>query len=256
IQNIDPKNSNYDGHEEIAAAIGDSKVVFLGEQDHGDAPTFLAKTKIIKYLHEKMGFDVLVFESNFLGFNRALANQHDLSFSSDPDYRKFIFPIWTNCLECTELFSYVDSSHLTESPILVSGMDPRLFYSGEGTFPITQFIENLDSVTIFDDASEKKNITKSLEVLIRNEYEASLSSAKLDSLYNFYDKAERRLNPKSFLAQSIRSLRGLTLSALDSTKSNNPRDIQMSDNFLWLKNEVFPDEKIIVWASSSHLFKG
>src|SRR5690606_2600472 len=113
-----------------------------------------------------------------------------------------------------------------------------------------------DSATIFDDASEKENITKSLEVLIRDEYEASLSSAKIDSLYKFYDKAERRLNPKSFLAQSIRSLRGFTLSALDSTESNNPRDIQMSDNFLWLKNEVFPDEKIIVWASSSHLFKG
>ncbi len=58
IVDIDPKNSNYEGFEKIAASIGDSKVVFVGEQDHGDAPTFLAKTKIIKYLHEKMGFNV------------------------------------------------------------------------------------------------------------------------------------------------------------------------------------------------------
>ncbi|MDR7128052.1 erythromycin esterase-like protein [Algoriphagus sp. 4150] len=53
----------------------------------------------------------------------------------------------------------------------------------------------------------------------------------------------------------MRSLKGFTYSALDSTESNNARDDQMSDNFLWLKNNIFPKEKIIVWASNSHLFK-
>lgn len=256
IENIDPKNSNYEGYEKIAAAIGDSKVVFLGEQDHGDAPTFLAKTKIIKYLHEKMGFNVLVFESNFLGLNQSLSNPSDLNFSTREDYRDFIFQLWANCMECSELFNYLDSSLSSSNPIHVSGMDPRLNHSGEGPIPITQIIQDLANENLFSDDTEKENITKILEELVKNEYETDLTSDRVDSLYSFLDRTENKLVQNSFLFQTVRSLRGFTSSALDSTESNNPRDIQMSDNFLWLKNKVFPDEKIIVWASSYHLFKG
>lgn len=109
-------------------------------------------------------------------------------------------------------------------------MDPRLFYSGEGEYPITQLIESLDSATLFDNHLEKENITKSLKILIRDEYDTDLTSAKVDSLYKFFNKAEKRMKPKSFLAQSIRSLRGFSHSALDSTESNNARDAQMSNN--------------------------
>lgn len=256
IENIDPKDENYNGFEKIAAAIGDSKVVFLGEQDHGDAPTFLAKTKIIKYLHEKMGFNVLVFESTFLGLNSSLANNEGSRFSTRSDYKNYIFPIWTNCGECTELFSYVDSSQLTESPIFVSGMDPQVYSSEKGPFPIDYLISNLASNNVFRDRMEWKNITRSIKTLVQDDYQAVLNPSAIDSLESFFKIAESKLNPASYLHQSLRSFKGFALSALDTTESNNARDAQMSDNFLWLKDHVFPDEKIIVWASNSHIFKG
>ena len=69
ISSISPDSTNYDDLSAIGNSIGNAQIVMLGEQDHGDASTFLAKTRLIKYLHEKKGFNVLAFESDFFGLN-------------------------------------------------------------------------------------------------------------------------------------------------------------------------------------------
>jgi len=131
IRTIDPDDLDFEDLRALQTSIGNASVV-LGEQDHGDAPTFLAKTRIIKFLHQQMDFDVLVFESDFYGLSRswelAKAGQ------ADPNaYRHDVYPLWANCSECSELFRYIDSHIGTDQELTVAGADrkPDLRFSAE-----------------------------------------------------------------------------------------------------------------------------
>ena len=65
LQDVELKNFDL-----IGQAIGDSRIVMLGEQDHGDGETFKKKIELVKFLIETKGFNVVAFESDFFAINK------------------------------------------------------------------------------------------------------------------------------------------------------------------------------------------
>lgn len=63
IRSINPDDQDFRDLEPLRAALEGIRLVLLGEADHGSGSDFLAKTRLVKFLHSELGFDVLAFET-------------------------------------------------------------------------------------------------------------------------------------------------------------------------------------------------
>lgn len=225
----------------LANAIGDSRIVMLGEQDHGDAAAFIAKTKIIKFLHERKGFDVLLFESDFYGFNNSTDN-----------YKESIYLMWTGCLECSGLFHYIDSCSTSDNKLIISGVDPRHVSKKTKSTYVVALKHVVDSVGGLTE-KEKELLVSVTSNLIKKEYESDVTKGEQKEFLTILDTLRKRFNEGTFWHQEIANLAGFGRSSWDTLRTNNPRDFQMGDNLLWLVNHKFKNRKVIVWAHNFHI---
>jgi erythromycin esterase len=129
IRSIDPQDEDFSDLEPLMQAIGSARVVQLGEPSHGAGSVFGAKARLIKFLHQRMGFDIVAWESGFYDVRLA---QAALRGAEDPVLaaQRGIMTVWSNAEEAKPLFEYVKASQNTTRPIEMVGLDMNVSAPG------------------------------------------------------------------------------------------------------------------------------
>ena len=272
INSISPDSISFKDLMPIGEAIGASTIVMLGEQAHGDGATFEAKSRLVKYLHEKKGFNVLVFESDFFALTEGWENLGKDKKSITRFFKENLYPVWSYCPQCSDLlYSYIPKSYQDNNPLTVAGFDSQFHgrYTADSIKSyLTSFLqtnhisyassEEFESFFLpFLDSLSKFNRQKS-------GYLDSLSRSNFAQNYIRFDNAidiiNKEISPKldstfaSVILENYKVFaRGLRYFGKDTLRDS--RDIRMGENLRWLAEVKFPGQKIIVWAADSHIMK-
>lgn len=255
VLSISPDSTDYRDLEVIGNSIGDAKIVMLGEGDHGDATTFLVKSRLIKYLHEKKGFTVLAFESDFFGLNNGWANVTRSNI--DTFLVKNIYPLWTYCPTCKDLFfNYIPNSLSSPSPLIITGFDCQM--------RVAPMVKALDSVIRKLDLPLAQSSAYTTEVLpMLNNWSLHIGDTALNKKFTGYlrqikEQLLKKLPGNDFwvlLINNLESSNKMYTSKKQYWTEVNTRDRQMAENLKWLNEVKYPNEKIIVWAANYHVSK-
>jgi erythromycin esterase-like protein len=253
-----PINSNntYYFLEEV---LKNKKVVLLGEQSHGDGATFDEKVTLIKYLHEKLGFNTIAFESGLYDNYKAFKD-----FSSKNQkiavFNESIGSIWSDTKSFQNLILYIDERAKLKDTLKIVGFD-----SQESSVFNNNFIEDLKQIIKKRKLKIAENtITKIEKVFISRDFE-NIATSKKDSLdlvsdYNLILNSFKSLKNLSLHEKMIQQVFISSISDVDfgvKLRQNqkiavqNPRDEQMAKNLIFL-SKLNPNEKIIAWGASYH----
>ncbi|HEY2473645.1 MAG TPA: erythromycin esterase family protein, partial [Candidatus Cybelea sp.] len=286
VASISPDDLDFSDLEPLRAAIGSRRIVMLGEESHGDGATFLAKTRLIEFLHERMGFNVLAFESGFYDMHRAWG---DLTSGTDPiaAIRSGVFGIWTDTEQTQALWRYIASQSQTSHPLVLAGIDSQF----TGTASKRYFLADLREVLADLPQDAQTQNARELVLGVVSSYFASpghgvarleafqkeTTTAQQARFYIAIEKLRQALESQSYSDPAKAARRDYWVQVLASTSVQfehtwhedfehlystpgptfdwatfNLRDRQMAENLIWLARHEYADEKTIVWAANSH----
>ena len=253
----------------FGAATGNRRIVGLGESSHGVGDYSLMKTRLIKYLHEKKGFDVIVFEYDM--FDDYVVNKTLATATPEQSMFSGIFGVWWST-EALGLFDYLQQQAKTKHPLILAGMDVQ------ENGMIDQRAAAMQAAIAPVDAKMAANVATydPTYVNLINQaefsYDATALKAQLPALKKFYSNLDSWMgahmnamvaasadkNMPRVLQAVARYTPNFAVEILQSITTNGvggnpPRDAGMAGDVDFLARALYPNKKLMIWAHNYHL---
>ncbi|MEL7298597.1 MAG: erythromycin esterase family protein [Pseudomonadota bacterium] len=268
------EDDDFSDLEFLGPLIDGKRIVSLGESSHGVEEYSQAKLRLIKYLHEVQGFNVLAFEGGLFDCERAqVFLESDLARNA---MNSCLFSVW-HTRTVLELLDYVRSTQTTATPLRVTGFDVQasgVNFDERGSQLRAMFrkisSDRADSVFAIESdyrglaraalgassASDAVMVTLRDAIpqiradyqLIADELEASLSVVTADGEFS-----EREVRIAVQYARTSPDWADQITQQFSLGRGYAERDRGMASNLIALSETVYSNEKVIVWAHNAHL---
>lgn len=263
IRSISPNDTTYDDLNFLAEKLDNKKVVLLGESAHGDGSTFKAKTRLIKFLHEELGYNVIAFEGATIFdmyYASSKINKGNSSRIAARELNKGLFTVWSASQEFQNFAHYIGNN--SDSLSLV-GIDNNFAMTSYAHYFPKYLNENFGIAQShkidFDEflRIHKLLLTKSFQLKNDNSFRFKHFVEDIEIIKDIVrTSTEVSAGQKDHLSRELENLisyvEGIQMGLMGSVI---PRDRQMAHNLSWAIDNYYPNEKVIVWTANFHAAK-
>ena len=262
IRSLEAEDTDYSDLRFLQAFLEGRSLVQLGESGHGVSEYSKAKVRLIKFLHEELGYDVIAFESSI--FECYLADKNAAILPPEEIMGQSIFGVW-HCEETLKLFEYIKETKQSTRPLIFAGFDVQTSSSWGAKKRPTLFKEAVEKI----DSIYAQQVFDMDSIFIANLVNPSWPQSQGETFKLFYEELyiwfdenmsalEAAYTDSPLMPRILRQSAWSMIAFIDElispgTESTNYRDKGMAENVRVLLQELYPGKKIMIWAHNFHI---